>query len=1189
MATTFSFPESLNNLYMQLNELRNCNNPNSSDIQKKISKRIQQLQERIDSNLLSPKELKTAARIVTKHHGETCANSPIEAILEELCQTIIKKAGESLSSNSALITIPPAPPVLNLFFGCDLDAIDHNGTVIDSVLGMIEEKTPVVTTRSVLLAYNINDTNKRKEKVEKTFAILGKEEKYDFYLQKNSDLLLVFPKNYPYPYEKLGFNDNNLEKVSLFTLLQGPTKECSSNIEEFEKFFNKDSTVGKRLIIDGHGRDGTIAALNLPHYQKFLKILNEVHTEALDIRSCFSGGVNTLQQNYFDEQAKATFPAAFPILIENIGSFVSYGNRVESGINFFHSIDEALKNFPSLKNSNYKNSVTPFKTFRKNFNNFAKIQFPSHEPEGFSTGFRPLQEGARNQIISYSSIKKEKLQFLLSENCEREQLTKSSLPVATPEQLPTIQIKNKEVLQILPLYVEARLDIIAASPKEMLFLHSDIPGDAHHLIPSITSSTSDLKELFTHNANIYKESSARKAFFINEFISPKNKTTQIVMDFAKFGSRCYYKEGSHYYCWNFDATTGTINEEKITETEHAFALELIRSATEPLAKAVQVSSGGQEDDAQFSDKLHQLFWGKAVPHDCARYLSYFSQKLDEEKRKQAVETLFKEVDPSSHQMLLELALIREDHLLAKTILEKSTSIDVNKKTYNGELLLNIAIVNGYVDIVTLLLKNNGDINLSNEFTKTTPLMVAMYTENLTILEVLLQKENKIIPSATDSQGLNALFYIKNPEIIKFVLDRIKIDLDLSAKSGLTFLSYAAGRGDKKIATVLLELGAKISAGHPTPLESAMESGSKEMVEFLLENGAPLEAEVLKKAALGSSEMLEFLLTTKKFNASSLDLSIFTEAMLSAFTLGLTKNGLLLLESKPEILSEELLDKLITIYPTLILYDLFSCIIKMNPDFKNISLLLKMASLLTAFDGIDKAKQFIKESYSESNQSPNDHMEKFSEQSEKEVLDTLLSTSKNKEETFYAIIEKGSLAAFNYCVENKGDLFNQTSLKKILEVRGQNLSIWAKVVENKIDLTSTGDDSYKILPNIISTGNSELVQLCIENLTSEQLTVQNYYGTNLIALTASIFPKDLNLWRKILGKNIDLIRDPQNSGLEDIIIDGSPELVALCLENISHEQLEKNFASPNSILPSLAKYKDSDLAVFKKILLNTRQK
>lgn len=883
-----SFNRQLDIVFKQYAELKNvyCNKDIPA-LSNKIEEKIKQLQN--EQPHLSHRQLRYAARLVQAHQRLLSENAnSLDTNLKKLCATILQQAEEITPTQ---MTAPPsdlegvlAPePILNVMICHDINATDHNGTILNDIILGMQNEISVVTTLPTFLGLKIKNHETRNNKF-KAMLKIAIDKQVQIYRVKESGMLLIFPKNSPFSIDQLGFNRGNLEQTPLINLFKLAETDKQTGMENLIQLFNIDNQTKKRVYLNGHGSDDTIAALSLPDYKQLLSHLNQINTEALCISSCYAGGINTLEHK-FSSATTANEEALpqFPIMVQSIGSFSTYNtNNTKTFSELFSSLDRALKSYPSIKNPAY--GLRHEENFERT--NVSKMQFPSHNVSDPTQelGFRII-DTRDCQSITLIEFKKGQLQLALD---------KGKLEVESKTLLPKIEI-NKPVINIYPLKVEAELAIVST---DIPFLHSAIPGKAQHFISKI-SSKHDLMAFFENNAETYMKTSASKAFFVKDFFYDTKHYKQMILEFNKNQSNCYYEKNGKYYQLNIFNGKKLVKN-KISEDEYHLKALLSHKKTQPLEKAITISTGGQETFSLFSQNLFKDFWGDSLPKEVNNYNTYRSGMSANN-----FEHYFAALPPSCHQTVLELALLEKDDLLTHKILDNSLSL--NFQDAYADIYLNFAASIKNDELCKLLIEKGCNPNLIED-----------------------------------------LFFKNNYEFIDFVIKQPKYNIN--GNDGQPLLECIQSHNIIAFEKLLTK-GADFKICKPSALMRAIHYNRPKQIELLLTHGASLDAEALETAAMhSSSRMLNYLLNKEQF-----PLEVLTKAVRAAAACYQLENIELLCKKDAKLLLPALC-KLIETCPHTLATDVFK---ELAARLDN-SFFLK--EIVSVFLLIDKqgAEEFAKE-------------------------------------------------------------------------------------------------------------------------------------------------------------------------------------------------------------------------------------
>ncbi len=150
-----------------------------------------------------------------------------------------------------------------------------------------------------------------------------------------------------------------------------------------------------------------------------------------------------------------------------------------------------------------------------------------------------------------------------------------------------------------------------------------------------------------------------------------------------------------------------------------------------------------------------------------------------------------------------------------------------------------AAESGDVDDMKQILSSGGNINLKNAKFEQTPLQLAVYNENTTMVSYLLSRGAHV--NVKMKNGQSALFIAAYHGDIISVKALVKKGAAINMKDnkGSTALHRAAEGGDKETVEFLLAKGAKVNATdkeNTTPLHIAAYMGNEDAVWALVEDG-----------------------------------------------------------------------------------------------------------------------------------------------------------------------------------------------------------------------------------------------------------------------------------------------------------------------------------------------------------------
>ncbi|MEM1283047.1 MAG: ankyrin repeat domain-containing protein [Chlamydiota bacterium] len=193
-----------------------------------------------------------------------------------------------------------------------------------------------------------------------------------------------------------------------------------------------------------------------------------------------------------------------------------------------------------------------------------------------------------------------------------------------------------------------------------------------------------------------------------------------------------------------------------------------------------------------------------------------------------------------------------------------------------ETALYLAISRGHEEIANLLIKNgaldeNDHLNKEYDYSQKTLLMAAAEKGFGKLVDLLLEKGAKVSESTVYGETAFSLAAENgNVEIAMKLVKKGALDQEglINKKYGLfqkTLLMFAAEKGCKKLVTLLVEKGAKLtkmSSNDSTALSLAIENGHEEIALQLIKNGSLDKADHLN-ASYGYSNKTLLMAATEK--------------------------------------------------------------------------------------------------------------------------------------------------------------------------------------------------------------------------------------------------------------------------------------------------------------------------------------
>ena len=160
----------------------------------------------------------------------------------------------------------------------------------------------------------------------------------------------------------------------------------------------------------------------------------------------------------------------------------------------------------------------------------------------------------------------------------------------------------------------------------------------------------------------------------------------------------------------------------------------------------------------------------------------------------------------------------------------------------------VAIEQGDTAKVKALLDGGAAVDTPIDYAENsiTPLMKAAYEGSVEIVALLLERGAKVNAQVTGTKETALMNAVTggHPEVVKLLL---AAKADIKPKSSFEFNAFtsAVAAGEREIAKLILAAGAKIDDGAYTltPLMFAVSARNPEMVQWLAENGANVNAGV----------------------------------------------------------------------------------------------------------------------------------------------------------------------------------------------------------------------------------------------------------------------------------------------------------------------------------------------------------
>jgi len=176
----------------------------------------------------------------------------------------------------------------------------------------------------------------------------------------------------------------------------------------------------------------------------------------------------------------------------------------------------------------------------------------------------------------------------------------------------------------------------------------------------------------------------------------------------------------------------------------------------------------------------------------------------------------------------------------RCLVERGADINLYSDTNKSALLF--AVEGVQLDTVRFLLKNAADINDNNVPWDMRPLVHAILTQNVTVVNLLIENGADLNLCAADGRSRSALHaaaLVGNVEIAECL---IAADADLNCRdfNGFTSLAIAIIINKTKLALLLMQKGADVNIpdyGNSTPLHHAVRSNNLKCTKQLVQFGA----------------------------------------------------------------------------------------------------------------------------------------------------------------------------------------------------------------------------------------------------------------------------------------------------------------------------------------------------------------
>jgi len=398
-------------------------------------------------------------------------------------------------------------------------------TITRELLTAIENKEAIIASSLLMAAVLRISLVKTSKQDFKLINILRKD--FNIYITKDKNFAVLIPKlTYKYAQlKKIGLSETVLRKITtknLGNLIKEFDQQEKGviNIDTLKHIFLPNSSIKKRVYLNGHGSQSNIAELNPKQFLEFIKLMVNIGCEFLYVLSCYVGGLNKLIINKIPE-------VPFIIAVGSLTDTAAISYREINVKKFFRELNKVLTK--KIKGNIKKFlGTTPRKKWWTVFKDaFSHIAGPilENQPSIKYPGipvFRtvPIKD-IEVEVITYPKLLRWELEKKVKPPKEKKPKKPSKIEWKKPIEKEII-VEKKNIL-IYPSIINVNL-VFTGLPKKII---SMIPGKAHHYIKSITlkpyeekkeTNFIDLLESFE-----YKEYAPQKLFFIGDATCENHK------------------------------------------------------------------------------------------------------------------------------------------------------------------------------------------------------------------------------------------------------------------------------------------------------------------------------------------------------------------------------------------------------------------------------------------------------------------------------------------------------------------------------------------------------------------------------------------------------------------------------------------------------------------------------------------
>lgn len=710
----------------------------------------------------------------------------------------------------------PSKIEATLAYFCDTDHADWNGAIIQRVNDALQNPIPFITSLSLLNGSRISsESNYGSTRTVHQYLndhAAEWDSEWDVYLHVEpgyeQEMVVFIPKQTLQGLsdrEKLEYfdlkTDGSLQKISVAKAISGHHGKPS--FEAFTHLFREDPKHTKLVYLSGHGGAGCPGGMSKEVFQKFLTFMEKQQCKGMAISSCYAGGETSLL--FLPDQETLRKGVPFPVMAQSIGDFSTTRQEAEFSMKDRLEMMKILIEQPGgLTLKKWKKALSRLEEGKaKAISNQVQLYFPYAQKA--PSGFRPAEEKPKTYSLTQFKLRK-------------------SIHEPDFDPILGLQLGSIDCFAVTPLVV----DIPITFQRELPIFISQFPGTSHHYISHITiqepiEGENLLASWLRKMHDFYGKPGISKAFFIDKFTTPKGSIENLVIYYSPFSTEFYYKINGEYFFHD-----GT-NEKKISLLQYTLNTQQIITRTTSTRQAAMSGTAGQQNEGSFLEKIKSTYpFHKDAERVNIRRLRAMDQNdiLD-------FEQWFNQLDSEDqHAVLFQISISAQENIMRPLI--ENNDISPNITDLNKISLLHYAIQCNSIRFIEFLITRGARVNDSG-LLGYSALHYAAQRGSRVILEKLLTIPG-IEKNCKDESGFTPVMMVRDPQLIP-LLRQHGCDLDLTNTSGLTALGLAMEYRNYPMAQALLQAGANLNLGNPSPLFFAIISGDINPIKILLDAGA----------------------------------------------------------------------------------------------------------------------------------------------------------------------------------------------------------------------------------------------------------------------------------------------------------------------------------------------------------------